>query len=104
MRFGIFVFGDNHPELGRPNRQYDEEVLSIAEWAEELGFDIISNNIGRGIDVTEASSVRVGGISETTASANTITFNGNQGSERGIPLALTSAGIPSPTTLPMALE
>ncbi len=39
MRFGIFVFGDNHPELGRSNQKYYEEVLTIAEWAEELGFD-----------------------------------------------------------------
>lgn len=39
MKFGIFVFGDNHPELGRSNRKYYEEVLTMAEWAEELGFD-----------------------------------------------------------------
>jgi alkanesulfonate monooxygenase SsuD/methylene tetrahydromethanopterin reductase-like flavin-dependent oxidoreductase (luciferase family) len=39
MRFGIFVFGDNHPELGRSNQRYYEEVLTMAEWAEELGFD-----------------------------------------------------------------
>jgi alkanesulfonate monooxygenase SsuD/methylene tetrahydromethanopterin reductase-like flavin-dependent oxidoreductase (luciferase family) len=39
MKFGIFVFGDNHPEVGRSNRQYYEEVLTMAEWAEELGFD-----------------------------------------------------------------
>ena len=39
MKFGIFVFGDNHPDLGRSNRRYYEEVLNIAEWAEELGFD-----------------------------------------------------------------
>jgi alkanesulfonate monooxygenase SsuD/methylene tetrahydromethanopterin reductase-like flavin-dependent oxidoreductase (luciferase family) len=39
MKFGIFIFGDNHPELGRSNQTYYEEVLMIAEWAEELGFD-----------------------------------------------------------------
>jgi alkanesulfonate monooxygenase SsuD/methylene tetrahydromethanopterin reductase-like flavin-dependent oxidoreductase (luciferase family) len=39
MKFGIFIFGDNHPELGRPNHRYYEEVLTIAEWAEELDFD-----------------------------------------------------------------
>jgi alkanesulfonate monooxygenase SsuD/methylene tetrahydromethanopterin reductase-like flavin-dependent oxidoreductase (luciferase family) len=39
MKFGIFIFGDNHPELGRSNQHYYEEVLTIAEWAEELGFD-----------------------------------------------------------------
>ena len=39
MKFGIFIFGDNHPELGRSNQRYYEEVLTIAEWAEELGFD-----------------------------------------------------------------
>lgn len=38
MKFGIFVFGDNHPELGRTNQKYYEEVLTMAEWAEELGF------------------------------------------------------------------
>lgn len=39
MKFGIFVFGDNHPALGRSNQQYYQEVLTMAEWAEELGFD-----------------------------------------------------------------
>jgi alkanesulfonate monooxygenase SsuD/methylene tetrahydromethanopterin reductase-like flavin-dependent oxidoreductase (luciferase family) len=39
MKFGIFIFGDNHPELGRSNRKYYEEVLTLGEWAEELGFD-----------------------------------------------------------------
>ena len=39
VKFGIFVFGDNHPELGRSNQKYYEEVLTLAEWAEELGFD-----------------------------------------------------------------
>ena len=39
MKFGIFVFGDNHPELGRSNQEYFEEVLTMADWAEELGFD-----------------------------------------------------------------
>jgi alkanesulfonate monooxygenase SsuD/methylene tetrahydromethanopterin reductase-like flavin-dependent oxidoreductase (luciferase family) len=39
MKFGIFIFGDNHPELGRSNQRYYEEVLTIADWAEELGFD-----------------------------------------------------------------
>lgn len=39
MKFGIFIFGDNHPELGRSNQQYYEEVLTLGEWAEELGFD-----------------------------------------------------------------
>jgi alkanesulfonate monooxygenase SsuD/methylene tetrahydromethanopterin reductase-like flavin-dependent oxidoreductase (luciferase family) len=39
MKFGIFVFGDNHPELGRSNQEYYEEVLTMAEWAEELGFE-----------------------------------------------------------------
>ena len=39
MNFGIFVFGDNHPELARSNQKYYEEVLTMAEWAEELGFD-----------------------------------------------------------------
>jgi alkanesulfonate monooxygenase SsuD/methylene tetrahydromethanopterin reductase-like flavin-dependent oxidoreductase (luciferase family) len=38
MKFGIFVFGDNHPDLGRSNRHYYDEVMTIAEWAEELGF------------------------------------------------------------------
>ena len=39
MKFGIFVFGDNPPEIGRSNQKYYEEVLTMAEWAEELGFD-----------------------------------------------------------------
>jgi len=39
MKFGIFVFGDNHPDLGRSVQKYYEEVLTMAEWAEELGFD-----------------------------------------------------------------
>ena len=39
MKFGIFIFGDNHPELGRSNQKYYQEVLTMAEWAEELGFD-----------------------------------------------------------------
>ena len=39
MKFGIFVFGDNHPELGRSNQKYYEEVLTMADWAEELDFD-----------------------------------------------------------------
>jgi alkanesulfonate monooxygenase SsuD/methylene tetrahydromethanopterin reductase-like flavin-dependent oxidoreductase (luciferase family) len=39
MKFGIFVFGDNHPDLGRSNQRYYEEVLTMAEWAEDLGFD-----------------------------------------------------------------
>jgi alkanesulfonate monooxygenase SsuD/methylene tetrahydromethanopterin reductase-like flavin-dependent oxidoreductase (luciferase family) len=39
MKFGIFVFGDNHPDLGRSNQKYFEEILTMAEWAEELGFD-----------------------------------------------------------------
>jgi len=39
MKFGIFVFGDNHPEVGRSVQQYYQEVLTMAEWAEELGFD-----------------------------------------------------------------
>ncbi len=39
MKFGIFVFGDNHPGLGRSNQKYYEEVMTMAEWAEELGFD-----------------------------------------------------------------
>lgn len=38
MKFGIFIFGDNHPELRRSNQTYYEQVLTIAEWAEELGF------------------------------------------------------------------
>jgi alkanesulfonate monooxygenase SsuD/methylene tetrahydromethanopterin reductase-like flavin-dependent oxidoreductase (luciferase family) len=38
MKFGIFIFGDNHPELGRSNQRYYQEVLTIADWAEELGF------------------------------------------------------------------
>ena len=39
MKFGIFVFGDNPPEIGRSNQTYYEQVLTMAEWAEELGFD-----------------------------------------------------------------
>ncbi len=39
MKFGIFVFGDNHPDLGRSNQRYYEEVMTMAEWAEELEFD-----------------------------------------------------------------
>jgi alkanesulfonate monooxygenase SsuD/methylene tetrahydromethanopterin reductase-like flavin-dependent oxidoreductase (luciferase family) len=38
VKFGIFVFGDNHPGLGRSNQKYYQEVLTLAEWAEELGF------------------------------------------------------------------
>jgi alkanesulfonate monooxygenase SsuD/methylene tetrahydromethanopterin reductase-like flavin-dependent oxidoreductase (luciferase family) len=38
MKFGIFVFGDNPPDIGRSNQKYYEEVLTMAEWAEELGF------------------------------------------------------------------
>jgi alkanesulfonate monooxygenase SsuD/methylene tetrahydromethanopterin reductase-like flavin-dependent oxidoreductase (luciferase family) len=32
------VFGDNHPELGRSNQTFYDEILTIGEWAEELGF------------------------------------------------------------------
>ena len=39
MKFGIFIFGDNHPELGRSNQKFYEEILTLGEWAEELGFD-----------------------------------------------------------------
>jgi alkanesulfonate monooxygenase SsuD/methylene tetrahydromethanopterin reductase-like flavin-dependent oxidoreductase (luciferase family) len=39
MKFGIFIFGDNHPELGRTNQTFFEEILTLGEWAEELGFD-----------------------------------------------------------------
>src|SRR5215510_8040600 len=39
MKFGIFVFGDNHPDLRRTVQTYYEEVLTMSEWAEELGFD-----------------------------------------------------------------
>ena len=39
MKFGIFVFGDNPPEIGRSNQKYYEEVLTMAEWAEDRGFD-----------------------------------------------------------------
>ena len=39
MKFGIFVFGDNHPDLGRSNQRYYQEVITMAEWAEELGFE-----------------------------------------------------------------
>jgi alkanesulfonate monooxygenase SsuD/methylene tetrahydromethanopterin reductase-like flavin-dependent oxidoreductase (luciferase family) len=39
MKFGIFVFGDNHPELGRSNQKFYEEILTMGEWAEELSFD-----------------------------------------------------------------
>jgi alkanesulfonate monooxygenase SsuD/methylene tetrahydromethanopterin reductase-like flavin-dependent oxidoreductase (luciferase family) len=38
VKFGIFVFGDNHPDVKRSNQRYYDEVLTIAEWAEELGF------------------------------------------------------------------
>ena len=27
MKFGIFIFGDNHPELGRSNLKYYERYL-----------------------------------------------------------------------------
>jgi hypothetical protein len=39
LKFGILIFGDNHPDLGRSNQKYYEEVLTIAEWAGDLGFD-----------------------------------------------------------------
>jgi alkanesulfonate monooxygenase SsuD/methylene tetrahydromethanopterin reductase-like flavin-dependent oxidoreductase (luciferase family) len=39
VKFGIFIFGDNHPELGRSNQTFYDEVLTLGEWAEELGFD-----------------------------------------------------------------
>jgi alkanesulfonate monooxygenase SsuD/methylene tetrahydromethanopterin reductase-like flavin-dependent oxidoreductase (luciferase family) len=39
MKFDILIFGDDHPELGSSNQRYYEEVLTIADWAEELGFD-----------------------------------------------------------------
>jgi alkanesulfonate monooxygenase SsuD/methylene tetrahydromethanopterin reductase-like flavin-dependent oxidoreductase (luciferase family) len=39
VKFGIFIFGDNHPELGRSNAAFYEEILTLGEWAEELGFD-----------------------------------------------------------------
>ena len=45
MKFGIFVFGDNHPELGRSNQKYYDEVLTMAEWAEELGFELIDHRL-----------------------------------------------------------
>jgi alkanesulfonate monooxygenase SsuD/methylene tetrahydromethanopterin reductase-like flavin-dependent oxidoreductase (luciferase family) len=38
MKFGIFIFGDNHPELQRSNQAFYEQILTIGEWAEELGF------------------------------------------------------------------
>jgi alkanesulfonate monooxygenase SsuD/methylene tetrahydromethanopterin reductase-like flavin-dependent oxidoreductase (luciferase family) len=38
VKFGIFVFGDNHPDVRRSNQRYYDEVLTIAEWAEDLGF------------------------------------------------------------------
>jgi alkanesulfonate monooxygenase SsuD/methylene tetrahydromethanopterin reductase-like flavin-dependent oxidoreductase (luciferase family) len=38
VKFGIFVFGDNHPDVRRSNQRYYDEVLTIADWAEELGF------------------------------------------------------------------
>jgi alkanesulfonate monooxygenase SsuD/methylene tetrahydromethanopterin reductase-like flavin-dependent oxidoreductase (luciferase family) len=38
MKFGIFIFGDNHPELQRSNQALFTEILTIGEWAEELGF------------------------------------------------------------------
>jgi alkanesulfonate monooxygenase SsuD/methylene tetrahydromethanopterin reductase-like flavin-dependent oxidoreductase (luciferase family) len=38
VKFGIFVFGDNPPDVRRSNQRYYDEVLTIAEWAEELGF------------------------------------------------------------------
>jgi alkanesulfonate monooxygenase SsuD/methylene tetrahydromethanopterin reductase-like flavin-dependent oxidoreductase (luciferase family) len=39
VKFGIFIFGDNHPDLGRSNQKFYREILTLAEWAEELGFD-----------------------------------------------------------------
>lgn len=38
MKFGIFVFGDNHPDSGLSISDYYRDVLQIGEWAEELGF------------------------------------------------------------------
>jgi len=31
MKFGIFIFGDNHPELGRSNQKYYREVHTMAD-------------------------------------------------------------------------
>ena len=57
MKFGIFVFGDNHPELGRSNQKYYDEILTMAEWAEDLGFehrgDLVLN--GRNMSLYERS-------------------------------------------------
>ncbi len=38
MKFGIFVFGDNHPDSGLSISEYYRDVLQIGEWAEELAF------------------------------------------------------------------
>ena len=38
MKFGIFVFGDNHPELGRSNQKYYEEVLTMGESGRGVGL------------------------------------------------------------------
>jgi hypothetical protein len=41
MKFGIFIFGDNHPELQRSNQAFCAENLTIGEWAEELCFLLV---------------------------------------------------------------
>ena len=42
MKFGIFAFGDNPPgDRPDPTRSITEEVLTMAEWAEELGSSIL---------------------------------------------------------------
>jgi len=38
MKFGIFVFGDNHPDSGLSISDYYRDVLQLGEWAEDLGF------------------------------------------------------------------
>ena len=38
MKFGVFVFGDNHPDSGFSIRDYYQDVLRIGEWSEELNF------------------------------------------------------------------
>ena len=55
MKFGIFVFGDNHPDLGRSNRHYYDEVMTIAEWAENA--EIIEVLRGLGVDYAQGYGV-----------------------------------------------
>jgi hypothetical protein len=38
MKFGIFIFGDNHPELYRSNQAFYEQILTMANGPRSLAL------------------------------------------------------------------